>query len=313
TFFATMGSIIRAGAMPIFADVEERSLNIDPGKMAEILDADYKGERKIKAVMPVHLFGQCADMSRIVALADQYGIPVIEDAAQAIGAEYPFIDQEQGSGVTWKKAGAMGLTGCFSFFPSKNLGCIGDGGMITTCDTDFADTLRCYRNHGAKPKYYHSRIGGNFRLDPIQAAVLSVKLPYLEQWHQQRQKNSEVYHDLFQQAGLTEDHLVLPEAAYRESPDAEKHNIHIYNQFIVRASQRDALREHLQEKSIGCEVYYPVCLHKQECLKPYGYADLSFPVAEQASRNSLALPVYPELTLEQQEYVVNTISDFYRP
>jgi dTDP-4-amino-4,6-dideoxygalactose transaminase len=325
TFFATMGSIIRAGAMPVFADVEERSLNIDPDRMAEILDADHNGEQRIKAVMPVHLFGQCADMARIMVLADQYNIPVIEDAAQAIGAEYPFIDKvdkgntdrknidrETGGAVTWKKAGSMGLTGCFSFFPSKNLGCIGDGGMITTRDADFADTLRCYRNHGASPKYYHSRIGGNFRLDPVQAAVLSVKLPYLEQWHRERRENSTMYRDLFRQAGLAEEEVVLPEAVYRDSPDAEQHNIHIYNQFVIRASRRDALREHLQEKSIGCEVYYPVCLHKQECLRQYGYADLSFPVAEQASRDSLALPIYPELTVEQQEYVVETIADFYR-
>jgi dTDP-4-amino-4,6-dideoxygalactose transaminase len=317
TFFATMGSIIRTGAMPVFADVEERTLNISPDRMAEVLEADYKGKRKIKAVMPVHLFGQCADMSRIMALAEQYGIPVIEDAAQAIGAEYPFInkgniDREQDGAVTWKKAGSIGLSGCFSFFPSKNLGCMGDGGMITTRDADFAETLRCYRNHGAAPKYYHSRIGGNFRLDPIQAAVLSVKLPHLEQWHQQRRKNSAVYHDLFQQAGLTEDQIVLPKAVYSSVPSAEHHNIHIYNQFVIRSPRRDALREHLHEKSIGCEVYYPVCLHQQECLKPYDYGDLSFPVAEQASKDSLALPVFPELTIEQQEYVVEAIAKFCR-
>ncbi len=214
--------------------------------------------------------------------------------------------------MTWKKAGSMGLSGCFSFFPSKNLGCMGDGGMITTCDADFAETLRCYRNHGAAPKYYHSRIGGNFRLDPIQAAVLSVKLPYLEQWHQQRRKNSAVYYNLFQQAGLTEDQIVLPRAVYSSVPGAESHNIHIYNQFVIRASRRDALREHLQKRSIGCEVYYPVCLHQQECLKQYDYGNLSFPVAEQASKDSLALPVFSELTIEQQEYVVEAIAKFYR-
>ncbi|MCI5158152.1 MAG: DegT/DnrJ/EryC1/StrS family aminotransferase, partial [Candidatus Electrothrix sp. AUS1_2] len=232
TFFATMGSIIRVGAVPVFADVDERTLNLDPKKAAEALETDAVGEQKIKAIMPVHLFGQCADMSALMALARQYEIPVIEDAAQAIGAEYPFIDPEKGGEAVWKKAGSMGLAGCFSFFPSKNLGCMGDGGMITTCDIDFAETLRCYRNHGAEPKYYHSKIGGNFRLNPIQAAVLSVKLPRLEEWHQQRRENSELYRKLFAQAGLTGEEIALPEAVYSDAPGADKHNIHIYNQFV---------------------------------------------------------------------------------
>lgn len=320
TFFATMGSIIRVGAVPVFADVDARTLNLDPAKAAELLDADAAGERKIKAIMPVHLFGQCADMSAIMALARQYDIPVIEDAAQAVGAEYPFTftdtaftDTGDGGEVVWKKAGSMGLAGCFSFFPSKNLGCMGDGGMITTCDHDFAETLRCYRNHGAEPRYYHSKVGGNFRLDPIQAAVLSVKLPRLEEWHRQRRKNSEQYRRLFAQAGLTGERIALPEAVYNDAPNAEQHNIHIYNQFVIRTSRRDALREYLQAKSIGCEVYYPVCLHQQKCLESYGpYNTLSFPVAEQASRDSLALPIYPELSNEQQEYVVESIADFFR-
>ena len=313
TFFATMGSIIRVGAVPVFADVDARTLNLDPAKVAETLEADAAGERKIKAIMPVHLFGQCADMSALMKLARQYEIPVIEDAAQAIGAEYPFIDSEKNEEVVWKKAGSMGLTGCFSFFPSKNLGCMGDGGMITTCDSDFAETLRCYRNHGAKPKYYHSKIGGNFRLDPMQAAVLSVKLPSLEEWHRQRRENSEQYRKLFAQAGLDRDQVALPEAVYSNAPDAEQHHVHIYNQFVIRTERRDALREYLQEKSIGCEVYYPVCLHQQKCLESYGiYNAMSFPVAEQASRDSLALPIYPELSNEQQEYVVETIANFFR-
>jgi dTDP-4-amino-4,6-dideoxygalactose transaminase len=320
TFFATMGSIIRVGAVPIFADVDARTLNIDPAKAAEILESDAAGERKIKAIMPVHLFGQCADMSALMRLARQYDIPVIEDAAQAIGAEYPFVESviesvesENDGEVVWKKAGSMGLAGCFSLFPSKNLGGIGDGGIITTCDPDFAETLRCYRNHGAKPKYYHSKIGGNFRLDPLQATVLSVKLPYLEKWHQQRRKNSQQYRQLFAQAGLTEEQVALPEAVYSHAPDADQHNIHIYNQFVIRTSRRDALREYLQEKSIGCEVYYPVCLHQQKCLEALGsYNTQSFPIAEQASKESLALPIYPELSIEQQEYVVETIAGFFR-
>ena len=310
TFFATMGSIVRVGALPLFADVEEQSLNIDPDRMAELLEADHRGERRIKAIMPVHLFGQCADMPRIMALAAQYDIPVVEDAAQAVGAECPFVE-EDGS-VHWKRAGSMGQAGCFSFFPSKNLGGIGDGGMVTTRNPDFAEQLRCYRNHGADPKYYHSHIGGNFRLDPIQACVLSVKLPHLEQWHQQRRTNSAVYYHLLQQAGLSGDPVILPEAVYRNIADAEDHNFHIYNQFVIRVPRRDALREYLQQHSIGCEVYYPVCLHEQQCLAEYGFGDLSFPVAEQAAGDSLALPIYPELSDEQQAYVVETIARFYR-
>jgi dTDP-4-amino-4,6-dideoxygalactose transaminase len=310
TFFATMGAIIRVGAMPVFADVEEGSLNIDPEKMAEVLAADQQGEKRIKAILPVHLFGQCADMSRIMGLANQYGIPVIEDAAQAIGAECPAVDPADGSG--WQRAGSMGIAGCFSFFPSKNLGCIGDGGIVTCRDPEFADTLRCYRNHGAKPKYYHSRIGGNFRLDPIQAAVLSVKLPHLPEWHQQRRANSALYHDLFQQAGLTNDPVGLPVAVYSAAAGADEHDFHIYNQFIIRVPRRDELRAFLQQQSIGCEVYYPVCLHKQNCLAEHGYGELSFPVAEQASMDSLALPIFPELSNAQLEYVVENIAQFYR-
>ena len=310
TFFATIGSIARVGALPVFADVEEQSLNIDPEKMAEILEADRKSEHKIKAIVPVHLFGQCADMPRILSLAAQYDIPVVEDAAQAIGAECPF-GQEDGS-ISWKRAGSMGITGCFSFFPSKNLGAIGDGGMVTTRDPDFGKQIRCYRNHGASPKYYHSHIGGNFRLDPVQASVLNVKFPYLEGWHRQRRKNSARYAHLFQQAGLLNDPVVLPEALYRNHAGSEEHDYHIYNQFVIRAPRRDALRKYLHKHSIGCEVYYPVCLHKQQCLAEHGYGSLSLPVAEKAAEDSLALPVYPELSDEQQAYVVETIADFYR-
>jgi len=310
TFFATMGSIFRVGAMPVFADVEKRSLNIDPDRMAELLEEDRRGECRIKAIMPVHLYGQCADMERIIALAAQYEIPIIEDSAQAIGAECPLVDQD--GSVQWRRAGSMGLTGCFSFFPSKNLGGIGDGGMVVTRDHDFAELLRSYRNHGAEPKYYHSHIGGNFRLDPIQASVLSVKLPHLEQWHQQRRANSSVYHNLFEQAGLTGDPVILPESVYSNIDGAEVHDFHIYNQFIIRVPRRDALREYLQQRSIGCEVYYPVCLHEQQCLAEYGYGDLSFPVAEQAAGDSLALPIYPELSDEQQAYVVETIAGFFQ-
>jgi dTDP-4-amino-4,6-dideoxygalactose transaminase len=305
TFFATVGAILRVGAQPVFVDVSPESLNIDPTALAEVLEADQRDKAQIKAIIPVHLFGQCADMTKIMALAQQYGIPVIEDAAQAIGAECPL-------GQEWKKAGSMGLVGCFSFFPSKNLGCLGDGGMVVTQDPFFAETLRCYRNHGAQPKYYHSRVGGNFRLDPMQAAVLSVKLPHLEHWHQQRQANSRTYQQLFHQAGLVDAPVQLPKAVYAQTPAAEAHHIHIYNQFVIRVPQRDALRDYLQQHSVGCEVYYPVCMHKQECMKNYGSHNLSFPVAEQAAQDSLALPIFPELSQQQQEYVVETIARFYR-
>ena len=310
SFFATVEAILRVGALPVFADVEDATFNIDPDKMAELLAEDAKNGRTIKAIIPVHLFGQCAEMGRILALAHEYGIPVIEDAAQAIGSEYP--TQGKDGSTVWRKAGAMGLVGCYSFFPSKNLGCLGDGGMVVTSDKAFAETLRCYRNHGAQPKYYHAKIGGNFRLDPLQAAVLSVKLPHLEQWHKQRQENSRSYRELFAQAGLTDNPVMLPKAVHAASPDAAAHHHHIYNQFVIRAPRREELRKHLLDKGVGCEVYYPVCLHKQDCMKQYGSNELSLPIAEHLAQDSLALPIFPELRREQQEYVVEVIAAFYR-
>ena len=309
TFFATMGTVLRTGAQPVFVDVEPDSLNIDPQCMAEVLAADQKAGKRIKAIIPVHLYGQCADMQRIIALSDEYGIPVIEDAAQAIGAEFPF--EENGS-VTWRKSGGMGLCGCFSFFPSKNLGGIGDGGMITTSDKGFGDIVKSNRNHGAEPKYYHSRVGGNFRLDPIQAAVLAVKLNYLDEWHAARSQNAAQYRQLFQDAGLVGTPVTLPRAMYAQVKGAERHNHHIYNQFVIRVPQRDALRQFLQKQGIGCEIYYPLCLHQQECLKDEAFKRQSFPIAEQAAADSLALPIYPELTFEQLSYVVEMISRFYQ-
>lgn len=309
TFFATMGTVLRTGAQPVFVDVEPDSLNIDPQGVAEVLAADQKAGKRIKAIIPVHLYGQCADMQRIMALSETYGVPVIEDAAQAIGAEFPF--EENGS-VTWRKAGSMGLCGCFSFFPSKNLGGIGDGGMITTSDKGFGDIVTSNRNHGAEPKYYHARVGGNFRLDPIQAAVLAVKLQYLDEWHAARRLNAAQYRQLFQDAGLVGTPVTLPQARYAQVAGAELHNHHIYNQFVIRVPQRDALRQFLQKQSIGCEIYYPLCLHQQECLHDETYRQQSFPIAEQAAADSLALPIYPELTSEQLAYVVEMIRRFYQ-
>ncbi|WP_457574612.1 DegT/DnrJ/EryC1/StrS family aminotransferase [Desulfolithobacter sp.] len=308
TFFATMGSIIRTGAMPVFCDIDPVSFNIDPVAMAETLEEDARGPRRIRAIMPVHLFGQCANMEQILELARRYGVAVIEDAAQAIGAEYPLMTEK---GVVWKRAGSMGDTGCFSFFPSKNLGGIGDGGMVTTNDPVLADRLRSLRNHGAKPKYFHASIGGNFRLDPVQATVLRIKLSHLESWHQGRRRNSEKYHQYFSDLGLTGSPVQLPEAVYMDFPDAADHNFHIYNQFVIRVPRRDELRAYLQEHEIGCEIYYPLCLHQQECLKSHNMSDRRFPVAEQAARECLALPIYPELTDAQIKYVVETVHSFY--
>ena len=307
TFFATMGAVLRVGAQPVFVDIEEQSFNMDPSLLGEVLEHERQHGDRVKAIIPVHLFGQCADMGRIMSIADQYGVPVVEDAAQAIGASCPVAD-ENGT-VQWKRAGSMGLAGCFSFFPSKNLGGIGDGGMVTTNDAEFVEILRSCRNHGAQPKYYHARVGGNFRLDPIQAVVLTIKLRHLEEWHRKRQENSRIYRELFQGAGLVHAPVELPEEQFAAAPNAGKENPHIYNQFVVRVPNRDGLKTYLQEHSIGCEVYYPLCLHQQECVREYN--DLDFPVAQLAASESLALPIYPELTQDQLSFVVETIAKFY--
>lgn len=308
SFFATMGVILRLGAIPVFADIDPVSFNIDPVKIEEILAADTK--KTIKAIIPVHLYGQCADMKPIMDLAGKYQIPVIEDAAQAIGAEYP--ETAADGTISYKKAGAMGLAGCFSFFPSKNLGCVGDGGMVVTQDKDFAEKLVLMRNHGAYPKYYHKMVGGNFRLDPIQAATLTVKLPYLESWHSKRRANARSYNSLFNGSGLVENgNVILPTQVYGDATiDSREANLHIYNQYILRVNKRDELRDWLQKHDIGCEIYYPVPLHKQECLGNLRDG-LSYPEAEKAAESTIALPIYPELTVEMQEYLVEKVVQFY--
>jgi len=307
SFFATMGVILRVGAVPVFADIEPESFNIDPVKVADILKSDKK--RTIKAIIPVHLYGQCADMTEIMRLANQYGIPVVEDAAQAIGAECPFA--ENGT-ITQRRAGSMGLCGCFSFFPSKNLGGIGDGGMVITEDKDFAEKLTLMRNHGAHPKYFHKMIGGNFRLDPIQAAALRVKLPYLSEWHKKRAGNAARYNTLFAETTLLENEkIMLPLSVYNRS---EKNgycdrNYHIYNQYVLRVEKRDGLRDWLLTNDIGCEIYYPIPLHQQECLK--NHRNLPCHQAEKAAGETIALPIYPELTPVMQSRVVEKIVKFY--
>jgi len=307
TFFATMGVILRLGALPLFADIEPDSYNIDPDKVAELLEADT--DRRIKAIIPVHLYGQAADMMRIDEIASRYEIPVVEDAAQAIGTEYPFAESSR---TIWKKAGSMGICGCFSFFPSKNLGAIGDGGMVISKNESFADKIRLLRNHGGAPKYYHSMVGGNFRLDPIQAGVLRVKLKNLEAWHRRRQENASRYNRLFG-AESADIPVKTPTAVYKHVPGdgSGERNHHIYNQYIVRVEQRDALRERLQQKQIATEIYYPLGLHQQECLTKL-ISQPSMPNTEKAAGETLALPIYPGLTPEMQEYVVKSVTEFYR-
>lgn len=309
SFFATMGSVLRVGAMPVFVDIQPGSMNINPVHMAACLKEDADRKRLIKAIIPVHLYGQCADMQPIMELASKYGIPVIEDAAQAIGSECPYGAEDL---TVWKRAGSMGTVGCFSFFPSKNLGGIGDGGMVTINDADLAEQLRIFRNHGANPKYFHSHTGGNFRLDPVQACVLNIKLKHLDKWHLQRKRNSELYRQYFQESGLTEEWISLPMESYNNAVASEKHNHHIYNQFVIRTRKRDELRDFLIRNDIGCEVYYPLCLHQQKCLEKYDMSVGSYPEAERAAQESLALPIYPELQSDQLEYVVETISRFFR-
>lgn len=294
TFFATVGSVVRLGATPVFADIDPATCNIDPAAARQaLLDLRERTDLKPKVLIPVHLFGQAADMDPLLELAAEFGLRVIEDAAQAIGAEYPARD-----GV--RRAGSMGDAGCFSFFPSKNLGGFGDGGMVTTNDAGLAERLRMLRNHGAKPKYYHKVVGGNFRLDALQAAVLLVKLDHLDAWHAARQANADRYSNAF--AGTA---VQPPQAVYRDRGAA---NYHIYNQYVVRVPSRDETRGRLKDAGVGCEIYYPVPLHLQECFRDLGGRAGGFPHSEAAAAQTLALPIYPELTEEMQDYVVANLA-----
>jgi len=290
TFFATAGVVHRLGATPVFADIDPDPYNLDPGSLEGV---DPTG---VKAVIPVHLYGRVADMGRIGAWADAHGIAVVEDACQAIGAD-------RGG---WR-AGCLGAIGCFSFFPSKNLGGIGDGGLITVADAELADRLSILRLHGAKPKYHHHVVGGNFRLDAINAAALRVKLTYLDRWNEARRAVAARYDRLFTDAGLVgEGRPVLA------LPAPEPNGTQVFHQYVIRAERRDALREALGAAGIGSMVYYPVPLHLQGCFASLGYAEGDLPVAEKAAGEVLALPMYPELNEEQQTRVVGTIRDFYR-
>jgi dTDP-4-amino-4,6-dideoxygalactose transaminase len=298
SFFATAGVIARLHAIPVFVDIDPASYNVSAAALERAwrgLDRDV--QRRVKAIVPVHLYGQCADMAGILEMAGRVRVPVIEDAAQAIGTVYK----------DGRFAGTLAPMGCFSFFPSKNLGGIGDGGMVVTSDDRLADRLRLLRNHGAKPKYFHKIVGGNFRLDTIQAAALLVKLRHLDAWHKARQQHADRYRELFRHARLAET-IGLPEVVDATSGIRS----HIYNQFVIRTPKRDALREFLTREGVGTEIYYPVPFHLQECFSDLGYKAGDFPESERAAHETLALPVYPELRPEQQAYVVDCIAAFYR-
>lgn len=295
SFFATVGVIARLGAIPLFVDIDDRTYNMDPEKLSKLLKSLNNEQRsRLKAVIPVHLFGQCADMEPIISTARKYGMKVIEDAAQAIGSEYEFSNGQV------KRAGSMGDYGCFSFYPTKNLGAFGEGGMVTCNDEDIYKRLKVFRNHGDISRYSHRYVGGNFRLDALQAAILLIKLKYLDEWTERRIRNAGIYRELASKKDINKIEFPL-----------EKEKRHIYNQYIVYVREgRDELKQFLSEKEIGCEIYYPVPLHLQECFKHLKYSFGDLPVSENAALNTLALPVYPELTSDQLTYVVDSLKLF---
>ena len=361
TFFSTAGCIYRLGANPFFVDIDPLTYNMDADAIKTFIEVECDFDSnagtlvhktsgsRIQAIIPVHLYGQCAEMDQIMEIAREYHLVVIEDGAQAIGAEYP--STKSGEPM---RAGSMGHFGCFSFFPSKNLGGFGDGGMVTTNDAELAEKLKILRAHGSKPKYYHHLVGGNFRLDALQAAVLLVKLKYLDTWTNKRRQNAAYYNSLFQQSGLDDQGFITTPQAVWENvspksvsnpqsppaiasaqarragailhpvessaggpPKAEFHRAspqltgHIYNQYVIRAKRRDELRAYLKEHGVGTEIYYPLPLHLQSCFAELGYKKGDFPESEKAAAETLAIPIYPELEPAQQEYVVEKIDAFY--
>ena len=282
TFFATAGAIARLGATPVFVDIDPNTYNLDSQQISSKITG------KTRAIMPVHLYGQMADMDPLMAIASELGLVVIEDAAQAIGAEYK-----------GRRAGSIGDYGCFSFYPSKNLGAAGDGGMIVTNDFERAEKLKCLRVHGSKTKYHHTMVGGNFRLDALQAAVVSAKLPHLDSWTAARQRNAKRYDQLFSEAELP---VTLPASVVDR---------HIFNQYVIRVPNRDRLQSHLQKKGVGTEVYYPVPMHLQECFAYLGIRPGAYPESERAAKETLALPIYPELTESQLHFVFDCVNEFF--
>jgi len=290
SFFATASSITRIGARPVFADIDPNTYNLDPHSVQSLLDHHVR----VKAILPVHLYGQCADMDALANIAEQSGLVLVEDAAQAFGA-------------TWRgrRAGTLGQLACFSFYPTKNLNAFGDAGAVTTNDEDLAARVRLLRAHGSRQRYYHEEIGWNSRLDSVQAAVLSVKLKYLEKWNRQRQQYAETYAKLFRKAGLGH-----PDSPVR-LPETDPNTSHIYHQYVIRAQRRDELRRFLTDREIGSEVFYPVPLHRQKAFDYLGYGEGSLPIAEAAAREVLALPMFAELRDDELRTVVDAIAEFY--
>ncbi|HOF83402.1 MAG TPA: DegT/DnrJ/EryC1/StrS family aminotransferase [Candidatus Aminicenantes bacterium] len=304
TFFATAGTIARLGARPVFADIDPVTFNLDPVRAREALSAFRKKEPgvRVKAVLPVHLYGQCADMDAFLALGRDEGLAVVEDAAQAVGADYP-----SGSGV--RKAGACGHAGTLSFYPTKNLGGFGDGGMVLTNDPGLGRRLRKLRTHGETERYFYDEVGGNFRLDALQAAVLRVKLRHLPEWQKKRRALAAAYSRKFAETGLEVEGAVVPPSAVYEFSGATDY--HTFHQYVIRAADRDGLREFLRENGVGTAVFYPLPLHLQKCFASLGYGPGDLPVAEKASKEVLALPVHAELRTDEQDYVVDKIREFY--
>ena len=310
TFFATAGCIARVGARPLFTDIDPETYNIRPSAIQEFIEKNCRPDtdgtwrtesgEKVRTMIPVHLFGLCCEMNALLEIAKRYGLVLIEDAAQAIGADFPF-PQRIG------KAGTIGEVGLFSFYPSKNLGAAGDAGMVVCRDQEMAQKLRTFREHGMEPRYFHHVIGGNFRLDEIQAAILAVKLPHLEKWAAARRAAADFYGAELARAGLTEK-VMVPAEPYRERGLT---NHHVYHQYVIRSPRRDALREHLGKREIETAIYYPLGLHEQKCFAYLGYKRGDFPEAERAARGTLALPIYPEISREAQRYVVEAIAEFY--
>jgi len=303
TFFATAGTIARTGARPLFCDIDPYTFNLDPAATVELLEREcerradeliHRGSgTRVRAIMPVHLYGQLADMTALMEISQRYALKVIEDAAQAIGA----------ADAHGRRAGSFADVGCLSFFPTKNLGAFGDAGMCVANDAALAERMEVLRVHGGKPKYYHALIGGNFRIDELQAVILNIKLPHLDEWTAGRQRNAAFYDAALARAQLGD--------AVR-TPRARPGVRHIYNQYVVRVRERDALRRHLQSAGVGTEIYYPVPLHQQQCFAYLGYSAGDYPHSERAAAETLALPIYPELTQTQLQYVVDAIAAYYR-
>ncbi len=295
SFFATASCIIRAGARPVFVDIDPETLNLDPAKVEQKL---RNSSSRRRAILPVHLYGQCADMTALNRIAEEHKLVVIEDAAQAVGATW-----------TGKRAGSLGSIAAFSFYPTKNLSAFGDAGALTTHDSNLAERVRMLRDHGSKRRYYHEEIGANSRLDSIQAAVLRVKMPHLQQWNSERRERAGIYDRLFAASGLTRTGAASssPVTLLKTRPQAH----HIYHQYVIRAKKRDQLKSFMSERGIGTQIYYPVPLHLQQCFSYVGYAEGDLPETEAAATEVLALPMFAELREDEQQYVVETIAEFY--